>query len=71
MLYLKKFLWFFAIDHIILTELAKKFEGGCSCLGENTEKYETFSVPITKEVKNLLKLENKLKKPYPTKCNYW
>ena len=36
--------------HFIIKELASKFEGQCKCLGENTEKYKTFSVPIEKEV---------------------
>ena len=35
--------------HIIIKELAKEFEGPFECLGENTEKYITFSVPIKKE----------------------
>ena len=30
--------------------LAEEFEGEFECLGENTEKYITFSVPITKEI---------------------
>ena len=32
--------------HFIIKELAKEFEGKFECLGENTEKYITFSVPI-------------------------
>ena len=32
--------------HFIIRELAEEFEGGFECLGENTEKYITFSVPI-------------------------
>ena len=32
--------------HLILKELAKEFEGPFECLGENTEKYITFSVPL-------------------------
>ena len=36
--------------HFIIKELAKEFEGEFECLGENTEKYKTFSVPIEKEV---------------------
>ena len=32
--------------HFIIKELAKEFEGQFECLGENTEKYITFSVPI-------------------------
>ena len=33
-------------------ELAEEFEGQLECLGENTEKYITFSVPIKKELEN-------------------
>ena len=36
--------------HFIIKELIKKFEGKFECLGENTEKYNPFSVPIEKEV---------------------
>ena len=36
--------------HFIIRELAEKFEGEFECLGENTEKYMTFSVPIKKEI---------------------
>ena len=35
--------------HFIMKELAKEFKGKFECLGENTEKYITFSVPIEKE----------------------
>ena len=34
--------------HIIIKELAEEFEGQFECLGENTEKYITFSVPMKK-----------------------
>ena len=30
----------------------KEFNGNFECLGENTEKYITFSVPIKKKIKN-------------------
>ena len=30
----------------------KEFEGNFECLGENTEKYITFSVPIKKGIEN-------------------
>ena len=30
----------------------KKFDGNFECLGENTEKYITFSVPIKKKIEN-------------------
>ena len=36
--------------HFIIQELAEEFEGEFECLGENTEKYITFSVPIKKEI---------------------
>ena len=36
----------------IIKELAKDFEGQFECLGENTETYITFSVPIKKELGN-------------------
>ena len=32
--------------------LLKEFEGNFECLGENTEKYITFSVPIKKKIEN-------------------
>ena len=35
--------------HFIIKELAEEFEGEFECLGENTEKYIIFSVPIKKE----------------------
>ena len=38
--------------HFIMKELANEFEGQFECLGENTEKYKTSSVPIEKEVTN-------------------
>ena len=36
--------------HFIIKELAEEPEGEFECLGENTEKYITFSVPIKKEI---------------------
>ena len=36
--------------HFIIKNLAEEFEGEFECLGENTEKYITFSVPIKKEI---------------------
>ena len=36
--------------HFIIKNLAEEFEGKFECLGENTEKYITFSVPIKKEI---------------------
>ena len=39
-------------DHFIIKELAKEFNGNFECLGEDTEKYVTFSVPTKKEIRN-------------------
>ena len=38
--------------HFIIKELACECEGNFECLGENTEKYITFSVPIKKRIEN-------------------
>ena len=38
--------------HFIIKELVKEFESNFDCLGENTEKYITFSVPLKKKIKN-------------------
>ena len=38
--------------HFIIKELVKEFDGNFECLGESTEKYITFSVPIKKKIKN-------------------
>ena len=43
--------------HFIIKELVKEFDGNFECLGENTEKYITFSVPIKKQ--RPIKIENK------------
>ena len=37
--------------HFIIKELTTEFEGEFECLGENTEKYITFSVQINKEIR--------------------
>ena len=39
--------------YFIIKELANKFEEKSESLGENTEKYKTFSVPLKKEVTNI------------------
>ena len=38
--------------HFIIKELVKEFNGNFECLGENTEKYITFSVSIKKKIGN-------------------
>ena len=53
--------------HFIIKELAEEFEKQFIYLGENTEKYVSFSVPVEKEVTKVdtRKIEL-LEKPYPT-----
>ena len=36
--------------HFIIEELANGFVGQSECLGENKEKYKTFSIPIKKKI---------------------
>ena len=38
--------------HLIIKELTEEFKSQFECLGENTEKYITFPVPIKKEHNN-------------------
>ena len=45
--------------HFVIKKLAEEFKGEFECLGENTEKYKTFSVPLKKE--NDEKITDKLK----------
>ena len=48
--------------HFIIKELVKEFEGNFECLGENTEKHITFSVPIKKKIENIdLEITYKIK----------
>ena len=47
--------------HFIIKELAEEFKGEFECLGENTEKYISFSVPIKKEHDNDKTVTYKLK----------
>ena len=46
--------------HFIIKELAEKFKKQLTCLGENTEKCITFTVPIEKEVKGIDKNEEEI-----------
>ena len=55
--------------HFIIKELGEKYFKKITCLGENTEKYITFTVPIEKEVTRLIKMGNKLQKIYLTYYN--
>ena len=36
-------------SHFIINQLAEEFKGELDCIGENMEKYITFSVPIKKK----------------------
>ena len=45
----------------MIKKLAEEFKGEFECLGENTEKYITFSVPLKKENDNNAKITYKLK----------
>ena len=47
--------------HSIIKKLAKEFADKFKCLGENTEKYITFSVKIKKELDNGKTFTYKLK----------
>ena len=48
--------------HFIIKELVKEFEGNFDCLGEKTEKYIAFSVPIKKKIENkVLEITYKIK----------
>ena len=47
--------------HFILNHLAIEFKGELNCIGDNMEKYITFSVPIKKECDNNKTVTYKLK----------
>ena len=47
--------------HFIINKLAKALNGQLECLRENTEKYITFSVPISKKLDNGKTITYKLK----------
>ena len=47
--------------HLIIKELTKEFKGNIDCLGENMEKYITFSVPLKKINENDKLVTYKLK----------
>ena len=47
--------------HFIIKKLVEELKGKIDCLGEHTEKYNTFSVPINKELNNNKVITYKLK----------
>ena len=49
-------------NHNFIIKKLEEFDGQFNCLGENTEKYITFTVPTEKEVIKVDKNGEKLKK---------
>ena len=49
--------------HFMIKKLPNKFKGQFECIGENTEKYKTFSVPIVYKEgnKNIITISYKVK----------
>ena len=47
--------------HLIIDQLAEKCKGELNCIGENMEKYITFSAPIKKECDGGKTITRKLK----------
>ena len=56
--------------HFIIKELVKEFDGNFDCLGENTEKYITFPVPLKKKIENKASIENNYKIKFIDSCRY-
>ena len=58
--------------HFIIKELAEEFKKKFTCLGENTEKYTTLTVPIEKEVTRIDKNGEEIAKKYILHISvYW
>ena len=47
--------------HFLINQLAIEFKGWFECVGENTEKYITFSVPVEKKLDKGKTISYKLK----------
>ena len=56
--------------HFIINQLAIEFKGELNCIGDNMEKYITFSVPIKKEVNNYDGNDSKKKKTITYKLKF-
>ena len=56
--------------HFIIKELVKEFDGNFDCLGENTEKYITFSVPLKKKIENKASIEINYKIKFIDSCRF-
>ena len=50
--------------HLTIKELTEDFKKQFTCLGEKTEKYITFTVPVEKEVTRIDKNGKKITKIY-------
>ena len=50
--------------YFIIKMLAEEFKKQFTCLGQNTQKYITFTVPIEKKLLKLIKMEKKLQNIY-------
>ena len=58
------------ISHFIIKKLAEEFWKQFTCLGENTEKCITFTVPIEKEVTRIDKNREEITKKYILHITY-
>ena len=56
--------------HFLIKEPAEEFIGQFKCLGENTEKHVTFSVPIEKELDNGKAIKYKIECLYLCQAYY-
>ena len=56
--------------HFIIKALAKEFKGEFNCLGENTEKYQTFPVLKSKKVKRIDKNREEVTKTRSYKIQF-
>ena len=56
--------------HFIIKELVKELDGKFDCLGENTEQYITFSVPLKKKIENKASIEISYKIKFIDSCRF-
>ena len=56
--------------HFIIKVSNKEFDGYFDCLGENTEKYITFSVPLKKKIENKASIEINYKIKFIDSCRF-
>ena len=56
--------------HFIIKELVKEFDGNFDCLGENSEKYITFSVPLKKKIENKASIEINYQIKFIDSCRF-